>query len=105
MPPAAPMSAPLTVSLVSGRSGVATSCSAAIGGIREARSAGRTAATHRHEQADHERADHRGGGDADAGEGDAADVAEHPGEQDTDADAGGQAEDRGDETDRDGLDE
>jgi hypothetical protein len=43
--PAAPTSAPDTLSLVSGRSGVATSCIAATGAIRDARSAGSTAAT------------------------------------------------------------
>lgn len=36
---------PVTVILVNGRSGVATSCIAAIGGIRDARSAGSSAAT------------------------------------------------------------
>src|SRR5215218_8007172 len=43
--PAAVSTAPATVSLVSGLSGVAASRIAAIGGIRDARTAGRSAAT------------------------------------------------------------
>lgn len=43
--PTAVTSPPATVIFVSGRSGVATSCMAAIGGMREARSAGSSAAT------------------------------------------------------------
>jgi hypothetical protein len=44
VPPAAPTSAPTMVIRVSGRSGVAASCMAATGGIRDARRAGSSAA-------------------------------------------------------------
>ena len=95
------------MSLVSGRSGVAASRIAATGAIREARSAGSSAAITVTLMPTAYDAMIAAGRHAEAGESQAAaaDVREHVGQQRADADAGAEPDGRGDHADHDRLDQ